>query len=634
MREKPMNKYECNSTDTVSSPGSEARIISQPMPEQRSFDFKYLCKSIIHKPIRNIEACFLAPLKVYREKIEKTADRDAVLCQLGAWMDAFREKEGAGSLLYFWIYLAFDGGYEDFSNAGASADIGKRIRSCAAQNAKSLADSNSKLRNAEYIRRLCEARDHTECWILSLYELTLKKLYTSDDIAALIQKIIGYLRSIPYNIYMPAYISAGGQEERMVQEAANLMLLVMRLSLHIDSETALLWYKNGNASYFRYKDQPLADYLALVCQYPCQSYERLVKMEILANQGNKYAAKEAGDLYRFGAQLTDRYGNRVGIRSDQEKTSRYYGICLESGYIPAYIPAVQTGVWLRESQKTAAIQKAVADRNPEALSYNARACLAEADSLIQAEPDRLPSLLHSAANAISLLEDDYWEMYVLKSTLLLSDAFRFLRENAGTDGAEKNISLQKTLRDLYGFDALSAGRKELLNHMEEFYALAGRYGYFEAEYQLGRLFQMGDKPDLQKSAQYFETGKDKGCRKCMLEYAKLQQAQMPEMWLQTMLRLGRNLTENDPLQIILAKQWASCMDTNILRQIASSNPDTALDEMMEAYLQVTRLMRLISKSMSGNENTQELTDNIKLLNGLIEVQKDLKNLILEGGNGR
>ncbi len=61
MREKPMNKYECNSTDTVSSPGSEARIISQPMPEQRSFDFKYLCKSIIHKPIRNIEACFLAP---------------------------------------------------------------------------------------------------------------------------------------------------------------------------------------------------------------------------------------------------------------------------------------------------------------------------------------------------------------------------------------------------------------------------------------------------------------------------------------------------------------------------------------------------------------------------------------------
>lgn len=634
MREKPMNKYECNSTDTVSSPGSEARIISQPMPVQRSFDFKYLCKSIIHKPIRNIEACFLAPLKVYREKIEKTADRDAVLCQLGAWMDAFREKEGAGSLLYFWIYLAFDGGYEDFSNAGASADIGKRIRSCAAQNAKSLADSNSKLRNAEYIRRLCEARDHTECWILSLYELTLKKLYTSDDIAALIQKIIGYLRSIPYNIYMPAYISAGGQEERMVQEAANLMLLVMRLSLHIDSETALLWYKNGNASYFRYKDQPLADYLALVCQYPCQSYERLVKMEILANQGNKYAAKEAGDLYRFGAQLTDRYGNRVGIRSDQEKTSRYYGICLESGYIPAYIPAVQTGVWLRESQKTAAIQKAVADRNPEALSYNARACLAEADSLIQTEPDRLPSLLHSAANAISSLEDDYWEKYVLKNTLLLSDTFRFLRANAGMDGAEKNIPMQKTLRDLYGFDALSAGRKELLNHMEEFYALAGRYGYFEAEYQLGRLFQMGDKPDLQKSAQYFETGKDKGCRKCMLEYAKLQQTQKPETWLQTMLQLGRNLTESDPLQLILAKQWASCMDTNILRQIASSNPDTALDEMMEAYLQVTQLMRLISKSMSGNENTQELTDNIKLLNGLIEVQKDLKSLILESGNGR
>jgi hypothetical protein len=101
-----------------------------------------------------------------------------------------------------------------------------------------------------------------------------------------------------------------------------------------------------------------------------------------------------------------------------------------------------------------------------------------------------------------------------------------------------------------------------------------------------------------------------------------------------MLQLGRNLTESDPLQLILAKQWASCMDTNILRQIASSNPDTALDEMMEAYLQVTRLMRLISKSMSGNENTQELTDNIKLLNGLIEVQKDLKSLILESGNGR
>ena len=124
----------------------------------------------------------------------------------------------------------------------------------------------------------------------------------------------------------------------------------------------------------------------------------------------------------------------------------------------------------------------------------------------------------------------------------------------------------------------------------------------------------------------------KGCRKCMLEYAKLQQTQKPETWLQTMLQLGRNLTESDPLQLILAKQWASCMDTNILRQIASSNPDTALDEMMEAYLQVTRLLKSVFDNRSESKDIDNMSSTIKLLGNLSAVKETLKSLIVSSAS--
>lgn len=599
-------------TDTVSSINDTGRVVKPEEKEAFLFDYKDFCRNVMGISKRKADAFLLAPLKMYHET--KDFQNEEVLVNLEKWMDNFSEKKE--DFYYVWLYLAYDQGYNNYISWNEEADIKKVILPNAVANAKTYVNDVSKLENSKYIKDLCDKRDNAETWILNAYEITLKKIYSVANMALLIKKIIDYLNGCRLKIPIPSFAETEKNERPIFQTASNLMLLVTRLHLGANKEKALAWYRNGNVAYFHYGDYMLMEYMRLIDQFFYQSYERLIKMQELAEKNkNKYAAKEVGDIYRLGAELQDYHGNKIYICPDQEKACEYYRISMDSEYIPAYISAVKTDALINEDQKNVHLEKAKVTENSEAMIYYIEQCINEADRTVEAEYRTSLKWFKSAIESIIVLEEEFVEKQVLKNRILLTKTFAAYKKGKGT--GEDDIS--KAMHELYEKDVLNMDEEELLLEQEKLYHLAGTKGYFEAEYQLGLLFQ---NKDDEKSKNYFEQGKKKGCKWCMLEYAKMQKEKEPEEWCRTMMDLGRKVNNEDKLYDVLVEEWGNSKD--VLNQLINKDINLEKNELAELYSQIFNFRKGIYKK---NSDDTDMDKNIDLLSALSKHKKELEKFI-------
>lgn len=595
-----------NSTDTVSS------IYEESVSE---FDYKYFCKSILKETKRKMDAGFLAPIKLYQA--EEEARREEFLAELGGWMDAYVEKNA--EICHFWVYMTYDGGYQRVKRRAAGQPLAESISDKAVSNAQTYMNDVSKLEKANYIRRLCENRDDAECWILRAYEITLRKMYEVSSISTKMQAITAYLKKCNIRAEVPLITNQEQNEEQIFQSAANLFLLAMRLRLGIEPQQAAEWYRSGNVAYFRYRDRMLEEYTRLNALYFSQSYERFLRMKELAMRDkNKYAAKEAGDILRLGAELQDSRGNRVSIGQDREEACEYYRICIDAGYIPAYVPAVKTGALIDERQREALLGTALAERDPEGVACYVERQLERADSLLRTDQEKSARALTDAAEKLLLLEDADGEKHALRAALLATEAFHERKRFATGERAE----LDRRLRELYERDVADMEEAAVLAEAEAAYLRARGCGFYEAEYRLGMLLQRADR---EKSERYFKQGADKGCRWCRLEYAKLQR-QEPWKWLRGMAEAGRYMQGDSALQDALALCWID--GGEILATAAEGELELEPAELMEIYLQIDMLF---TNRYNPKADGADAKEAVTVYAGLMERQKKKETITVCAG---
>lgn len=561
-----------SSTNTESVPRGE-RVIEGVQNRILSFDYKEFCREVMKKTKRSVDACFLVPLKWYHSNQKNVSGE--IIQQVETVMDKFLELPNA-LCEYFWLWLDsemqnnkrfLDGNWEEDINDTAFGII---------ENTKSQMGDVSKLVGSRYIRILCENRDEIECQILNVYEITLKRIYSTDKMGSLLHDIVLYLKECKIGIKETTEFVLNQREEYIYKKAANIMLLIIRLYLGIDSKLALRWYREGNIEYFYEDNIMLEDYILVIRNYPYQSYECFTKMEKMAEIGkNKYAAKEVGDIYRLGITLVNYYGNRILIKKDNEKACEFYGICIEKEYIPAYISAVRTGALINEQQKNELLQQAEKNGDFEGLVYDAERCIKKADECCQVNLKEALDILFNAAETIDLLEDAYAAKYVLKNELLLSKTFEVIRNSKEI----KNEELFKALKKLYSLDILKLNKTDIYKIIEETYIEAEKWGYYEAEYRLGKFFQ---DIEPEKSENYFEQGKEKGCNWCRLEVARRLKKQNVKKWLDIMIEIGRDIQENEKLKECMIKELAESKE--VWEVIEKEKMKIEYDKIAKIYL--------------------------------------------------
>lgn len=612
-----MDKVEMiSSTDTESIIEDSVRVIPQPDKHGQGFKYTYFCKSVLEETKRWVDANFLVPLKFLKEW--ENVQEEKFFERLEKWMNIFKGK--VGNIEYFWIYMVYSNGYCKFNECWEDDDIRESIGENVSDDAKTYMNDISKLESTKYIAEQCERGDMYEYWILKVYEITVKQIYSSADMIRVVDRIIDYLQECSIKIDKPAFTDYNQGDMAIYSFASSLMLLVTRLHLNIDPDLALRKYKKGNVVYSGYRDQMLAEYIRVSEMYFYQSYERLLKMQICAEKGrNKYAAKEVGDIYRLGMELQDMHGNRVVVEANRETACAYYRICLEAKHTPAYVPAVKTGGSINERQQTEILKEAMEEKEPEGLAYYAEKCIEEADAMEQTESAGALEPIKNAVNAMTFMEDSYAEKQVLKNALLQSKTFASYKSGK----LKKEVELNEMLENLYAKDIISMDEDEILAEMEKTYIAAGECGFFEAEYRLGKLFQ---NSDVDKSNKYFEQGKDKGCVWCLLEYAQRQREQDPEGWVRTMLKLGRSLNRNDALCIRVAEEWISGDD--VLKRVIREceHIELEIDEIMEIYLQISNLFDCI---YGNGTDRNERKRNAMLFGELLKQQKYLEKFIFK-----
>lgn len=611
-----MDKVEMiSSTDTESIVDEKVRVILQPGKRNKVFDYTYFCKEVMGRKKRWVDAVFLLPLKLLKDYDEKEVREENFYVLLEKWMSIFKDK--VGNIEYFWIYMVYSGGYNKFKGKAEDDEIKYSIDENVSENAKTYMNDVSKLEKAKYITKQCEEDDMSEYWILRVYEITVKQIYFSADMARVVDRIIAYLQECEIKIDRPAFINYSQSDNGIYAFASNLMLYVTRLHLNMNPEQALRKYKKGNVAYSRYRDQMLAEYIRLSDMYFYQSYERLVKMQACAMEsGNKYAAKEVGDIYRLGMELQDMHGNRVVVEADAKTACEYYRLCLDAKYIPAYVSAVKTGALISAGQREDILKEAIEEKNPGGLAYYAEKCIKEADANEETEPGKALESIKYAVEAMIRIEDGYVEKHILKNALLQSKTFASYKSGKLDSKAELN----KVLQSLYSGNIIAMNEDALLAEMEKTYKAAGECGFFEAEYRLGKLFQ---DSDADKSNKYFEQGKAKGCVWCLLECAQMQREKDPEEWLKTMVELGRNMNGNNALHVRMAEEWTS--GDNVLAQVVNGSIRLKKNEIMDICLQLGSLYKCI---YGKREDECEITRNILLSAKLVERHESLKEFIL------
>lgn len=558
-------------SSTVSIPRKE-RVIEGKHHEALSFEYRYFCKNIMKKAVNKVSACFLTPLKWYhgnRDKMPKD-----IIRTLEKVMDNFSKMPNS-QCEFFWIWLDCE---MQYGRQCLENDWEKDIKSRypeVIEDAKSQLGDAPKLKGKKYIENMCSDRGEIECLILNIYEMTLKKLYDTNAMKPLLREIVSYLSKCQTGINEKADCALNQREEYVFKKAAKIMLLVMRLHLEIDSKLALRWYREGNTGYFYEDDIMLEDYMAVITNYASQSYERFMKMSDMAkNEGNKYAAKEIGDIYRHGAVMIDCHKRRIPIEKNEEKACEFYAICVENKYIPAYMPALKTGVLIDEKQKNDLLEQAVNNGDIEGLIYCAEQYIKKADKHCQIDLKEAIGLLIEAVNTIAVLDNACAEKYVLKNEVLLSETF----EAAGKSGTEfeKFVNISK---ELYGGDILESDRDAVCKLMEVAYLEAGKRGYYEAEYKLGKLFR---DIDAEKSEKYFEQGREKGCKWCMLEKAQSLKKRNVKEWVYIMIEIGREAREDENLRESMIKELAGL--TDIWDAVEKEEKEIACYKRAELYL--------------------------------------------------
>lgn len=600
---------------------SIGKAIKKPSKPEEAIEYKTFCREVMKMAKRNVDACFMAPLKLYHSQ-KKIQSMDMIQ-KIKAGLDQFSGMSSS-DCIYFWLWL--DYGIESIGEL-SDRDWAEHIKqnfSKIIADAKSLIEDASKPEKSKYIKELCKKREETECWILNVYELTLRKLYDVSGMRLLTENIIRYLEGYRIGIRTTISIVVNKNEEHIYKIAANLMLLVMRLRLGINRDEAVRWYNEGNSAYFNDRDQMLEEYILITGKYSYQSYERFVKLGDMAINGkNKYAAKEVGDVYRLGATLVDCHENRIFIEEDKEKARDYYYICVEEKYIPAYISLVKMEILINEKQKEGLVQQAKENRDLEGLAYYAEHCLKRADEYCSTDRKKALEKLSDAAEAIAALEDTCAVKHMLKSELLLSKTF----ETVGRSGERENENLAKTLQKLYSPGILKADKEALYREIEEIYVLAQELGDYEAEYRLGKLFRDMDDG---KSEKYFEQGREKGCKWCMLEGSRTLKTENAKEWLNVMIKLDKSVQGNEILQECIARELVEAKE--VWEAVKNKQIELKGYEAAEIYLLIYR--NLINVNSKKETDVLRIEKNVKLQGELVSIMGLFKSWREEKEKGK
>lgn len=594
-------------TATVGISGSERRIYETDETAM-SFDYDVFCRDVIKVAKRKLDACLLVPLKFYHDNKEISVDMD--FDKLNIWLNDF--SHNMDDFFYVWSYLTYENGgnlFEKWSKGNENRiDMGVN----AIESAKGHLNDTSKLKDSKYIKMMCENRDMEEIWILNAYELTFKRIYRVPEIVFLIRNIIKYLNECGLDIQMP--ILTQTNEKIIYKMVACLMLLVIRVRLGISERLAMEWYKGGNLAYSLYTDQMLNEYINLLGDYYYNSYERFIMIQELAQKNkNKYAAKEIGDIYSLGGDLQDIYGHIIHIKRDLEMACNFYRISMEYEYIPAYMPAIKTNSFVEPAQRERKLKNALEEKSPLALAECAKENIKKADKCIQYDVEKASVLLANTISYISMMKDDYAEKYVIKNELMLSKSFGIVKENIG-----KYEQLVDCLEKGFSCDILSLTENEISKEIEQNYLLAGKLGYFEAEYKLGKYFQ--DK-DESKSRHYISVGKEKGCNYCMLEYILHQENMDYNEWLSIMLFVGKRFHDDTDLLIKISKEWIR--NELFFEKFVNDTSLISLNKVVEIYMQINNI---ITKIDARQEASQE---KVKTENKLYTYVNKLKVIIKE-----
>lgn len=591
--------------DTVSSADMDVRVIRSLDMQNTAFDYKFFCANVIKMSKRKTDACFLVPLRLYHR--ESGIRDDKIFLELEKWMDAFTHN--GNESIFFWVYLDYLQGYSQLKNCGD--DIKHRIGKNVEADVRTVMNDISKTEKANYIKLLCEKRGDEEYWILRAYELTIKYLFSAGELTVVIKNVINYLKSCDIKIDMPPNGNMNEGESRYVyQIMANLMLLITRLRFGISEDVGIQWYYDGNQAYFNYRDWMLEEYMRIVGQYSYQSYERFVRMNKIVEEGkNKYAAKELGDIYRLGMILKDGQNNTINIAENQNIACKYYRISMENKYIPAYIAAIKTGMLTNEKQKEEILVASQKERNLESLSYCADKSLDEMDKHVRKNVNKSLEYLKTAVETILFMEDFYEKKHVLKNKLLLSETCKMCRRKE----IEVSSEITELLKNLYGVDILRLDENKFLEMIEKNYLSAGDMGYYEAEYQLGKMFL---ERDNEKSRSYFAMGEEKGCEWCKLECARQRRERDPGEWLKTLVDMGKR-NRSLPLQMEIAKEL-SAFDQCSAQPVEEMNMTEEC--LMELYIQIEHSYSLMVENLNSVLEKDRRKKETGELNRLLEFQ--------------
>ena len=565
-----------NLTDTVSHVGDPLRVIAKDGTPSVSFEYGDFCKKILEFSKQKVDACFLVPIRAYHSWTEIRSDE--IFPLLEKWLDIFIRKEN--KCIYFWPYLVVADGYNRLCKLETDEEIDRVITRVAEKDAKACMNDVSKMDKLKYVESMYKSREAEEVWILKIYDLMLRRLYTREQLDFFVKKAIDYLRSCNIRISTPVFELVWEKDDYIIQTAAGIMLLIMRLRVGISPKQALEWYQHGNVAYFGYCDRKLEEYMQIIQKNPYLSYERFAMMKNLAEKNeNKYAAKEVGDVYLLGTVLKDSYGTEISILPDAERASNYYRTCIMDQYVCAYCAALKTNTLIQERQYKEILKEALSQQDQQTIAFYAKVCLEESEKSTVQNKEKILEELRNIVELVCLLETTYWEKYVLKNEVLDSKIYLIYKENP----QYRDEKLEKFLLELYGRNPLKLDDKELDEERMIAYEEAGKLGYFEADYRLGGLLQ---KTNPNKSQEYYARGMHKGCTWCMLEYAKMEKTLNRQNWLKKLMEISRRKIPEE-LKMQLAKEFSQC--NCVLEELENKQIVWDCEDVMELYFQINQI---------------------------------------------
>lgn len=129
--------------------------------------------------------------------------------------------------------------------------------------------------------------------------------------------------------------------------------------------------------------------------------------------------------------------------------------------------------------------------------------------------------------------------------------------------------------------------------MDEFQQQAEEYGYFEADYLLGKLRQ--NEGHMEEAAECYKRGYEKGCLWSGLEYARYCREYVPEQYPQILLRIADYRDLPEKLSVELAAELSDFCREGLQQNWQSRN----MGEMMRIYLKILDGEKLVYKNQQA-----------------------------------